>query len=112
MSKQNLGNVEIRPQALAVIVSIATKEVEGVSKMIGNFTTNALEKIGKKEYIKGVRLSFDEKDVNVDITCTIKSSQQLPIIAREIQKNVRSSIYNMTELNVKTINVNIVGIDY
>lgn len=33
MADNKFGNIEIKPQALAVIVSISTSEVEGVSKL-------------------------------------------------------------------------------
>lgn len=112
MGNKNLGTIEIKPQALAVIASIAVTEVEGVSKLLGSLKSEALEKIGKKEYSKGVKLSFDEKELLVDVTCTLKSGYPVSVVAGKIQENVKNSIYNMTELNVKNINISILGIDY
>lgn len=112
MSINKLGSVEISPKALSVIVSIAVNEIEGVSKLIGDFKSEALEKIGKKEYLKGVRLSIEDSELNVDVTCSLKSGYSVSKIATKIQENIRNSIFNMTELNTKTININIVSIDY
>lgn len=109
---KTLGTIEIKPQALAVIVSIAAKEVEGVSKLIGNFTTEALEKIGRKEYSKGVKLYFDESELMIDISCSIKSGYPISSVAKKIQENVRNTLFNMTELNTKNININILGLEY
>ncbi|KXB58046.1 Asp23/Gls24 family envelope stress response protein [Gemelliphila asaccharolytica] len=112
MEKNKLGNVEIKPEALAVIVSIATKEIEGVSKLVGNLKNSTLEKIGKKEYTKGIKLFLEDDELYVEISCTVKSGYTISKIATKIQSNVRNSIYNMTDIVVKSINVNIIGIDY
>ncbi|MBU0278268.1 MULTISPECIES: Asp23/Gls24 family envelope stress response protein [unclassified Gemella] len=112
MMQNKLGNIEIKPQALAVIVSISTSEVEGVSKLVGNFKNNTLEKMGKKEYSKGVKLSFDDKELNVEISCKLKSGYPVSQVAGKIQYNVRNTLFNMTEIKAKNVNVNIVGIDY
>ncbi|MDO4814768.1 MAG: Asp23/Gls24 family envelope stress response protein [Gemella sp.] len=112
MTKNNLGNIEIKPQALAVIVSIAASEVEGVSKLVGNLKNTTLEKIGKKEYSKGVKLSFEEENLNIEIFCNLKAGYPVASVAGKIQDNIRNSLYNMTEIEANSVNVNIVGIDY
>lgn len=112
MGNKKLGRVEIKPQALAVIVSIAVKEVDGVSKLIGTLTSGTLEKIGKKEYTRGVKLNIEEGKVNVEVNCSLKSGFPVSTVASKIQENVRNSLYNMTELETNTINVNILAIDY
>lgn len=114
MENKSLGIVEISPRALAVIISIAVTEVEGVSKLIGNLKSETIDKLVKKEYFKGVRLNFDNdsNNLNVDITCSIKAGYSIKNVASEIQENIRNSVYNMTELNTDNININIISIDY
>lgn len=101
MSNKNLGNVEINPHALAVIANIATEEVEGVSKLLG-----------KKMYNKGVSLEFSGEELVIDVFCNLKAGYPIAKVAGQIQENVRNSIYNMTEIKTKSVNVNILGIDF
>ena len=96
MENKKLGKVEINPSALTVIANIAASEVEGVSKLLG-----------KKVYSKGVELEFVG-----DEYCNLKSGYSIAKTARKIQENVKNSIFNMTEINTKTVNVNIIGIDF
>lgn len=112
MTEKKLGTVEIKPQALSVIVSIAVNEVEGVSKLVGSIKNGALEKIGKKEYSKGVKLSFEGDELNVEVSCNLKSGYSVAKVAKQIQENVRNSLFNMTEITAKSVNINILGIDY
>lgn len=101
MENKKLGKVEINPNALTVIANIAASEVEGVSKLLG-----------KKVYSKGVELEFVGDELLIDVYCNLKSGYSIAKTARKIQENVKNSIFNMTEINTKTVNVNIIGIDF
>ena len=101
MENKKLGKVEINPSALTVIANIAASEVEGVSKLLG-----------KKVYSKGVELEFVGEELLIDVYCNLKSGYSIAKTARKIQENVKNSIFNMTEINTKTVNVNITGIDF
>ena len=101
MENKKLGKVEINPSALTVIANIAASEVEGVSKLLG-----------KKVYSKGVELEFVGDELLIDVYCNLKSGYSIAKTARKIQENVKNSIFNMTEINTKTVNVNIIGSDF
>ena len=101
MENKKLGKVEINPSALTVIANIAASEVEGVSKLLG-----------KKVYSKGVELEFVGDELLIDVYCNLKSGYSIAKTARKIQENVKNSIFNMTEIKTKTVNVNIIGIDF
>ena len=101
MENKKLGKVEINPSALTVIANIAASEVEGVSKLLGT-----------KVYSKGVELEFVGEELLIDVYCNLKSGYSIAKTARKIQENVKNSIFNMTEINTKTVNVNIIGIDF
>ena len=101
METKKLGKVEINPSSLAVIANIATTEVEGVSKLLG-----------KKVYSRGVELEFAGSELIIDVYCNLKAGYSVTKTARKIQENVRNSIFNMTEISTKTVNVNIIGIDF
>ena len=101
MENKKLGKVEINPSALTVIANIAASEVEGVSKLLG-----------KKVYSKGVELEFVGDELLIDVDCNLKSGYSIAKTARKIQENVKNSIFNMTEISTKTVNVNIIGIDF
>ena len=101
MENKKLGKVEINPSALTVIANIAASEVEGVSKLLG-----------KKAYSQGVELEFVGEELLIDVYCNLKSGYSIAKTARKIQENVKNSIFNMTEINTKTVNVNIIGIDF
>ena len=101
METKKLGKVEINPSALSVIANIAATEVEGVSKLLG-----------KKVYSRGVELEFVDNELIIDVYCNMKSGYGVAKTARKIQENVKNSIFNMTEITTKSVNVNVLGIDF
>ena len=101
MENKKLGKVEINTSALSVIANIAATEVEGVSKLLG-----------KKVYSRGVELEFVDNELIIDVYCNMKSGYGVAKTARKIQENVKNSIFNMTEITTKSVNVNVLGIDF
>ncbi len=112
MGTQNLGQVEIAPEVIEVIASLAASEVDGVNSMRGNFASGMVEKFGIKNHGKGVRVELDGEQIVLDVFVTIKYGESIPEVAENIQDNIRQTIMTMTGLEVKEVNVHIVGISF
>ncbi|MDP4085595.1 MAG: Asp23/Gls24 family envelope stress response protein [Bacillota bacterium] len=106
------GKVEIAPEVIEVIAGIAASEVEGVSQMRGNFAAGALERFGKKNHGKGVKVELSETGIKVDVFCVMKFGVSIPSVAQKIQDNIRQTLLNMTALETEEINIHIVGIQF
>lgn len=112
-TKEIQGTIEIAPEVLEIIASIATSDVEGVAKMHSNFTSDALEMLGRSSMNKGVKIEQNGNgQIIVDIYCIINFGTNIAQIAHDIQKNVRQSILEMTELQTKEVNVYIQSIQF
>lgn len=107
-----LGKVEIAPEVIEVIAGIAASEVEGVSQMRGTFASGVVEKLGKKNHGKGVKVELTDEGLIIDIYCTMKFGVSIPNVAQQIQDNVNQSLLNMTALQAQEINVHVVGIQF
>ncbi|MCA1025536.1 MULTISPECIES: Asp23/Gls24 family envelope stress response protein [Cytobacillus] len=105
-----LGKVEIAPEVIEVIAGIAASEVEGVAQMRGNFASGVVEKLGKKNHGKGVKVELAEDGIKVDVYCLMKFGVSIPTVAQSIQDNIRQALLNMTALETKEINIHVVGI--
>ena len=51
---ESIGTVQIADDVVAMIASLATTEVDGVSAMAGNITNELMSKVGVKNLTKGV----------------------------------------------------------
>lgn len=107
-----LGKVEIAPEVIEVIAGIAAAEVEGVAQMRGNFATGVVERLGKKNHGKGVKVELTEEGIKVDVYCLMKFGVSIPTVASKVQDNIRQALLNMTALESEEVNVHIVGIQF
>ncbi|WP_019154460.1 Asp23/Gls24 family envelope stress response protein [Robertmurraya massiliosenegalensis] len=110
--QSGLGKVEIAPEVIEVIAGIAATEVEGVSQMRGNFATGVVERLGKKNHGKGVKVELTEDGIKVDVYCLMKFGISIPTVAGKVQDNIRQALLNMTALEAEEVNVHIVGIQF
>ncbi|CAG9609306.1 Asp23/Gls24 family envelope stress response protein [Pseudoneobacillus rhizosphaerae] len=107
-----LGKVEIAPEVIEVIAGIAASEIEGVASMRGNFASGVVERLGKKNHGKGVKVELAEDGIKVDVYCVMKFGISIPTVAGKVQDNIRQALLNMTALEVNEVNIHVVGIQF
>ena len=95
-----IGEVKIADEVVTVIAGLAATEVEGVASMEGNITNELVSKLGVKNLSKGVKITVLEGVVTVDLE-----------VSKKVQDKVKSSIENMTGLEVADVNIRIAGVD-
>ena len=105
------GDVQIADEVIAVIAGLAATEVKGVSKMSGNITKEIISKLGMKNLSKGVQVSFQSKQLMVQVAIVLKYGYSIPKVSSMVQEKVKTAIENMTGITVKEVSVHILGID-
>ena len=119
MSEENLEEVktenegiEISTDVISVIAGVAVSEVDGVSGLSGGFAGGITEVLsGKKNLAKGIKVEKDEKSVKIDVNIIVEYGTRIPDVAFEIQNRVKTSVENMTGLNVEEVNVHVQGVN-
>ena len=105
-----LGNIHISEEVLAVIAAAAALEVEGVGGLAANLGTDLAELLGKKTLSRGIRLEVAEETVTVDVNILVKYGHTIPEVGRAVQEAVMSSIEATSGLTVEAVNVNVGGV--
>ena len=106
-----LGTVQISDEVVAVIAGLAATEVEGVSAMAGNVTNELMSRVGVKNLAKGVRVEILGQRVKVSLSLMMHYGYNIPTTCGKVQEKVKSTIENMTGLDVTDVNVRIAGVD-
>ncbi len=107
----NLGEVRIADEVVAIIAGLAATEVEGVSSMAGNITNELVSKLGMKNLSKGIKVDVQEQVVKVDVALNIRFGYAIPEVSTKVQERVKSAIENMTGLTVLDVNIKIAGVN-
>ena len=106
-----IGEVKIAYEVVAMIAGLAATEVEGVASMGGNITNELVSKLGMKSLSKGVKVTVLEGVVTVDLTLNIEFGKNILETSKKVQDKVKTSIENMTGLEVADVNIRIASVD-
>lgn len=104
------GTIRIADEVVATVAGLAAVEVEGVSAMSGGWGTDLVEKLGKKNFGKGIKVEVINDETKIDIFLVIEFGYAIPQVAAEVQREVKQAVETMTGLNVALVNVHIVGV--
>ena len=80
--------------------------------MIGTTMEGLGEKLGKKNYTKGVKVEVGEKEAAVDLYIVVKYGVRIPDVALAAQENVKQAIETMTGLTVVEVNIHVQGVGF
>ena len=107
----NIGEVKVADEVVAIIAGLAATEVEGVDSLGGNITSEIVSKLGMKNLSKGVKVTVLEGVVTVDLNLNIEYGRNILETSKKVQEKVKSSIENMTGLEVADVNIHIASVD-
>ena len=104
---ENLGEVKIADEVVAIIAGLAAMEVEGVASMAGNATIELISKLGMKSLSKGVKVDVLDGIVTVSLALNLNYGYSIKEITSKVQEKVKTAIENMTGLEVADVNIRV-----
>ena len=108
---QENGNVKISEDVIFTIADHAIAEVEGFVSLSTKPGADIADKIGKKSWGKGMKITIgDDDSLTVDCNVIIAYGQSVVTVANAIQDALTSALESMTGVKVAGVNVNICGI--
>ena len=110
-SKNNKGKVSCNNDILLSIVSLATKEITGVSCLCANFG-GGIKKLFLNNYTEGIKITEVENSIMVDIYINILFGYQVADVAFRVQENVKNALSAMVDIKIESINVHVLGVDF
>lgn len=109
--KQENGTVMISEDVIATIVTNAVSEVDGIVGLNTKPGSDIVDKIGKKNWGKGIKINICEDDaLSIDCNVNIGYGQSVVNVAKAVQDSVTAAIESTTGIKVQSVNVNVCGI--
>lgn len=106
------GNITFADEVVAIIAGLAATEIKGVFAMTGGIAGGIVEKLGRKNLSKGVKVELNENDVTINLYIIVDYGIRIPEIAFSIQENVKKTVETMTGLNVLEVNIFVQGVNF
>lgn len=102
------GSIHISEDVIAVITVNAVREVDGVT---GFSNAAGVELLGKKPAAKGIRVSFEDDSVRVDLAVLVRYGLSITAVGEKVQEAVSSAVESMTGLKAQ-VNVHVSGVAF
>jgi len=106
-----LGEIIVSEEVIAVITGLAAMEVEGVASMAGNATRELISKIGIKTLSKGVTVEIMDNVATINATLNLKYGYNIKEVSSKVQEKVKVAVENTTGLEVADVNICVAGIE-
>jgi len=106
------GTVNISEDVLCAIAAVAVSELDGVAGFASSFGKDLADFLGKKGSSKGLKITIDGDNLQVDVFVLLKYGVVINDEARALQQAVSSEIEAMTGIKVTTVNVHVCGIAF
>ena len=106
-----LGEIIVSEEFIAVITGLAAMEVEGVASMAGNATRELISKIGIKTLSKGVTVEIMDNVATINATLNLKYGYNIKEVSSKVQEKVKVAVENTTGLEVADVNICVAGIE-
>lgn len=110
-NESSLGEVQIADDVVATIAAYAAADVKGVASVAGNTAKERINKRGMKNPSKGVKVDVLEGVVTISMSLIVKYDFSIVEVTKNVQEKVKTTIENMTSLEVADINVRVAGVE-
>lgn len=105
------GDINYSEEVLANIVGVSTMECYGVVGMASkNATDGFWELIKGGSYSKGVKISYKEDKLHINLYIIVEYGTKISVIANNIIQRIRYNVESYTGLKVSSITVNVQGV--
>lgn len=108
----NKGKITCDRKILLSIISLATKEISGVSALVDTAETK-LKRIFNSNDSRGVKVKFlPNGKLVIDVYIKVFAGTNIPDVSFRVQENIKNNISSMVEMKTGKINVHIIGVDF
>jgi uncharacterized alkaline shock family protein YloU len=105
------GNIKIDEQVVATLSGLAAIECYGIVGMAAKSATEGFFELARKEQLtKGVKVTFKENSVIIDLFVIVQYGVRISTVAENIIAKVKYNIEIYTGLAVKSVNVHVQGV--
>ncbi len=105
------GTVKISDEVISICAVNAALKTKGVRELSGGLIDNLSRNLlGNEPPSKGIKISRDEQNVEIDVFIIVDYEVKIPAVAWEVQVNVKNEVEQMTGLSVSAVNIHVQGV--
>ena len=103
--------VFISTDVIAVICGLSATETEGVVSLSSGLSNQEIEKASMSRLARSIRLiEHPDRSLTVRLSLQIAYGSAIPEVTANVQQKVKSTVENMTGIDVKEVDIRIASI--
>ena len=110
VQQQENGNILISQEVVASVAALAVREVEGVYGLSMTAGFDISEILGKKNLRKGIRVVFQDDEVEISCNLIVKMGAAVMTVAKNVQESIVNEVTSITGCRPACVNVNVCGV--
>ncbi len=110
-NKIDSGLINYHNQVISDIAKAAVEEIDGVTLIPQDFTATVMELVGVK-HCSGVDVHVDRNAnaVSLEVKVRVRYGLNIPDTAQQVQEMIREKFDQLTDIDLRDVNVNVQGI--
>lgn len=114
-NEKNVFNIKdgvfISTDVIAVICGLSATETEGVVSLSNGLSNQEIEKASMSRLARSIRLiEHPDRSLTVRLSLQIAYGSAIPEVTANVQQKVKSTVENMTGIDVKEVDIRIASI--
>jgi uncharacterized alkaline shock family protein YloU len=110
-NEEKLGTIKIADDVIAHCAVNATLKTPGVMAFSPVFSDNFSKNFFSKDPVtKGIKVAQNDDGISIDLHIIMEFGVKIPVVAWDIQENVQKQVEDMTDTNVKAVNIHVQGV--
>lgn len=105
------GSVNISDDVIAALAAATVADVEGVTGLANVSASDFSDFIGRKTVAKGVKVSFEDNRILIDVSVMVRYGTSIAGIAAKAQSAVSAAVGSMVGAE-PCVNVHVAGISF
>ncbi|MBQ1217496.1 MAG: Asp23/Gls24 family envelope stress response protein [Clostridia bacterium] len=111
MEEVKNGSIRIADEVIADIAIKAAQDVEGVANVHQRLLNNAKSLMSSRvTFVKGVTLVPSENGLELTVQISVLFGTKIQEVCAAVQQDVAGAVSDMTGIEVKSVNVVVVGV--
>jgi uncharacterized alkaline shock family protein YloU len=110
--EQELGNVTVSKEVVAIIAAFETIKTKGVVGITSGYRSKATNVLSRKDLAKGVEVWMKPEEAAITIPIITNYEVGIFKVAEEVQRRVKKAVCSMTGLRVLRVNINVQGVKF
>jgi len=110
--EQELGNVTVSKEVIAVIAALETIKTKGVVGIASGYRGKSPNILSRKDLDKGVEVWMKPEEATITIPIITDYEVGIFKVAKEVQRKVNDAVCSMTGLRVLRVNISVQGVKF